>query len=94
MSRIVMMKCDICDAVYDEHTGFVMEIRPDLDQGQSGDVEKWDMCPDCKKTMKNFLQSRKESDIPILPNTATTSVYAPEHSDESLTNGTLMVPRV
>ena len=92
-----MMKCDICDAVYDEHTGFVMEIRPDLDQGQSGDVEKWDMCPDCKKTMKNFFQSRKESDIPILPNTVTTVTSgspSPDHPGESLTNGTLMGPRV
>lgn len=93
MSKIVMMKCDICEAVYDEHTGFVMEIRPDLDQGQSGEVEKWDMCPDCKRTMKSFFQSRKESDIPILPN-VNTSVFAPEHSGESLTNGKLMGPLV
>jgi len=66
MTRKMMVECDLCGGYHEEHTTYIMEMRPDLAQGQTGDVENWDVCPECRKVLLDFFRSRKGSDIPII----------------------------
>ena len=59
MTKKYVVECDLCGEYCDEHRTFVMELRPDLAPGQSGDVEKWDVCPNCRVVLLDFFKSRK-----------------------------------
>ena len=63
MTKKYVVECDLCGTYCEEHETFVMEIRPDLAPGQSGDVEKWDVCPNCKVVLLDFFKSRKPAPL-------------------------------
>lgn len=66
MTKRFIVECDICGAHCEEHETFIMEMRADLPDGQTSEVERWDVCPECRKTLLDFFRSRKGSDIPII----------------------------
>ena len=64
MTKKYVVECDLCGTYCEEHETYILEIRPDLAPGQSGDVEKMDICPECKQILLDFIKSRTEPCVP------------------------------